>query len=90
VCEETQAEKICNKNGNGKEQKRLQMLEGCIMECYATLFHGNGHQSRTRCQHKHLHATHYAVYGSDGQEAHWQGDEASTGFFDEPPEGDKE
>ncbi len=55
-------------------------------KCSAILWHGNGHQSRTKCQLKGPHLTHYAVYGSDSQEAYWKGGEGVTGFFDEPPE----
>jgi hypothetical protein len=56
-------------------------------ECGALLWHGNGHQSKTKCQLKGKHSTHFAVYGGDEQEAYWKSNEASTGFFNEPPEG---
>ncbi len=55
-------------------------------DCGAILWHGPGHQSRTKCQLKGQHFTHYAVYGSDDQEAYWKSGEGMTGFFDEPPQ----
>jgi hypothetical protein len=53
--------------------------------CDAVLWHGPGHQSRTKCRIKGPHTIHRAVYGSGRQQAEWCGDEAMTGFFDEPP-----
>lgn len=54
--------------------------------CEAVLFHGPGHQSKTRCRIEGPHEVHETIYGSDRTQATWQGDEAMTGFFDEPPE----
>ncbi len=53
--------------------------------CSATLYHGPGHQSRTKCQLEGKHTTHFAIYGSHEKEAEWRGKEKCTGFFDEPP-----
>ena len=54
--------------------------------CEAVIFHGPGHQSRTRCHLTGLHEIHETYYGSYDQFACWRGDEAISGFFDEPPE----
>jgi len=54
--------------------------------CEAFIWHGPGHQSKTRCQEKGVHDIHSAVYGSMRQYAEWRGHEAHTGFFNEPPE----
>lgn len=59
-----------------------------MTDCSATLWHGRGHQSRTKCQLKGHHITHYAVYGGEEQEAYWKTNEICTGFFDEPPQED--
>lgn len=56
--------------------------------CTAVLWHGPGHQSKTLCQVRGPHEVHVAVYGSLRQEAHWRDEEAMTGFFDEPPQGE--
>ena len=38
------------------------------------------------CNQKHgQHTIHEAIYGSDDQFARWEGDEVSSGFFNEPP-----
>lgn len=52
--------------------------------CTAIIRHGPGHQSKTRCRVQGEHDEHEAVYM--GQFATWRGDEAMTGFFDEPPD----
>lgn len=55
--------------------------------CPAVLYHGPGHQSKTRCRRGNVvHKVHEAVYGSRNQFAEWAGPEATTGYFDEPPE----
>ena len=54
-------------------------------ECKALIFHGPGHQSRTRCRLKGPHTIHQASYGSSDQLAHWEGDKGFSGYFDEPP-----
>lgn len=56
-----------------------------LKSCEAVLWHGNGHQSRTKCQLKGKHTLHHTVYGCYDQEASWKGKEACTGFFDESP-----
>lgn len=53
--------------------------------CGAVIWHGPGHQSKTRCQETGPHDIHSAVYGSMRQFAEWRGEEVMTGFFDEPP-----
>ncbi len=55
-------------------------------KCTAILHHGPGHQSRTCCQLTEPHTVHSAIYGRDEQEATWTGQEACTGFFNEPPQ----
>jgi hypothetical protein len=55
--------------------------------CEAVIWHGPGHQSRTRCRVEGPHDIHEAVYGGNSF-AQWRGDEATTGVFDEPPEDD--
>ncbi len=58
-----------------------------VVHCQSILWHGNGHQSQTKCQvEKHGHTEHQAYYGSCEQYATWTGSEAVTGFFDEPPQ----
>lgn len=57
-------------------------------DCTATLWHGPGHQSRTRCEVRGPHDIHRATYGPIGHYdtiATWRGGDATTGFFDEPP-----
>jgi hypothetical protein len=56
--------------------------------CLAVLYHGPGHQSKAQCQVVGEHEIHEAVYL--GTFAQWRGDEATTGFFDEPPKLDDE
>jgi len=56
-------------------------------KCSALLWHGPGHQSRTYCQNAdESHLVHFATYGSDDNYMEWSGDEAFTGYFDEPKE----
>jgi hypothetical protein len=58
--------------------------------CNAEIYHGPGHQSRTKCQILGEHTIHRAIYGSYDQEAIWKdrkdGKYVCTGCFDEPPE----
>lgn len=54
--------------------------------CKAIIYHGPGHQSRTRCYLTGPHEVHEAEYGCYCQLARWRGDEAFTGYFDEPPQ----
>ena len=54
-------------------------------KCQATIYHGPGHQSKTRCYKKGPHKYHEAVYGRYEQFARWLGDKIFSGFFDEPP-----
>ena len=58
--------------------------------CHAVLYHGGGHQSKTQCEKTGEHIIHYASYGSGGVPCYWKGKEATTGYFDEPPEGQDE
>lgn len=55
--------------------------------CNATLHHGPGHQSRTRCTLSGPHTVHECTYWSEYGEsvARWRGDNVSTGYFNEPP-----
>jgi hypothetical protein len=53
--------------------------------CDAVLYHGPGHQSRTTCHRKGEHQIHECRYGRYEQLARWEGSEAYTGVFDEPP-----
>ncbi|MBT7930201.1 hypothetical protein HN682_09930 [Candidatus Peregrinibacteria bacterium] len=55
-----------------------------LVLCKAILYHGNGHQSKTKCRVKGIHTIHNAIYGHDYEEMSWVGDEACTGFFNEP------
>lgn len=66
-------------------QNILSALE-MIKPCQATLYHGPGHQSRTKCKKKGPHELHWTTYGSYRQEAQWVGNEKCTGFGDEPPD----
>jgi len=54
--------------------------------CTALIFHGPGHQSRTKCMLRGPHTIHKAYYGRYEQLAQWEGDSAFSGFFDEPPD----
>lgn len=55
--------------------------------CTSLIWHGPVHQSKTFCTREGKHEVHSAVYGSYRQHAEWKGPEASSGFFDEPPNG---
>jgi len=61
-----------------------------MSRCKATLFHGPGHQSRTRCRLEGEHEIHEACYGSYREIMLWRGDEATTTSMDEPKELSKE
>jgi hypothetical protein len=54
--------------------------------CLAEIWHGPGHQSRTRCHLRGPHDIHCAVYGCYDQVARWRGKQVFSGYFDEPPE----
>lgn len=54
--------------------------------CEALIWHGPGHQSRTRCYLKGKHEIHETRYGRYDQIARWKGDKALSGFADEPPD----
>lgn len=54
-------------------------------KCDAVLHHGPGHQSTTKCERVGKHEVHMCLYGRYERVALWTGDEACTGFFDEPP-----
>jgi hypothetical protein len=58
-----------------------------VKRCNAVLHHGPGHQSKTRCELVDEHEVHECHYGVYDQLAQWRGDEACTGFFDDPPLG---
>jgi hypothetical protein len=51
--------------------------------CHATIFHGPGHQSSSRCQLNERHDIHATHVGND--RLCWRGVEACTGFGDESP-----
>lgn len=53
--------------------------------CNAIIYHGPGHQSRTRCYLTGTHNIHETRYGSFDRLARWVGDEVFSGFFDEAP-----
>ena len=53
--------------------------------CESILYHGPGHQSKTHCEKTGKHIIHFTRYGSNQTPCLWKGDEAITGFFDEPP-----
>jgi hypothetical protein len=55
------------------------------MSCKAVLHHGPGHQSKAYCKIIGKHSIHYTTYGNEIS-CYWKGDEAITGYFDEPPE----
>lgn len=58
--------------------------------CPALLFHGRGHQSRTKCQRPKGHqGQHYAIYGNGEEEAYWSKPSQCTGYFGQSPEHDK-
>lgn len=57
-------------------------------KCEAKIWHGPGHQSTTTCRLRGEHTVHEAIYGSYDQVAHWIGDEAHSGFMDDPPSED--
>lgn len=64
-------------------------LDATSVPCTAVLRHGPGHMSTTTCRVKGPHTVHEAIY--DGVTfAQWTGDEATTGFFDEPPQLDED
>ena len=57
-------------------------------KCAAVLWHGPGHQSKSICYIVGLHTTHRVKYWPQGAykvEASWEGAEAYSGYFDEPP-----
>ena len=57
-----------------------------MKQCEAIIWHGPGHQSKTRCMLTGPHKIHKTIYGQHDQEVRWRGDEAFTGFFDDPVE----
>ena len=57
--------------------------------CDAKIWHGSGHQSRTKCHLTREHIIHEAYYGAHNQLARWIGDEVCSEFFNEPPEFDE-
>lgn len=58
--------------------------------CPYAVFHGPGHQSRTRCRIRGPHEVHEAIYGEFNQYATWRGEsDSSSGVFDEAPEADE-
>lgn len=67
-------------------KKEIEEEEKMFEQCEAMIWHGPGHQSRTRCQRKGKHTVHKAIYGRYDQTACWEGDETYSGYFDEPPE----
>ena len=77
------------------ERERLRpLLERCFDHlthadlgdhCTAVIHHGRGHQSSTACRLRGPHTVHFAVYGNYDQEARWTGDNACTGYHDDPP-----
>jgi len=73
----------------GCHRCRTEKIRKAEDKCLAELFHGPGHQSSTFCSEKGKHTIHRCVYGSYRQEASWKGMSKCTGFFDEPPEGNK-
>jgi hypothetical protein len=58
--------------------------------CNAMIFHGPGHQSKTKCRLRGPHNVHETYYGRHEQFARWRGDKVFSGFFDEPPEFDED
>ena len=52
-----------------------QMVNGEQTKCRAVIWHGPGHQSKTRCQVQGPHTVHRAIYGRFDDEAEWEGDE---------------
>ena len=65
------------------------LFGAAAVRCDAVIWHGPGHQSRTRCRLTGEHEIHEAIYGEFSQYATWrsQPDGGSTfsGVFDEPP-----
>lgn len=70
----------------GKLEAHLAAEEEATKPCEATIFHGPGHQSKTKCQKEQPHIVHSARYGSMEQHAEWVGDVAHSDFFDAPPD----
>ena len=68
-----------------RREKELQDRKASGL-CISVLHHGPGHQSKTFCSLTGEHDVHNAVYGCWNQEMSWKGDEAFTGYFDEPKE----
>jgi hypothetical protein len=60
------------------QESRLQQT------CSAVLYHGPGHQSKSRCTEVGPHDVHRTIYGD--RLAEWEGMEGMTGYFDEPPQ----
>jgi len=69
---------------------RIEMLEWFLgSQCYAKIWHGPGHQTDTNCRVEGPHEIHRASYHgpyNNFGEASWRGDEAHSGYFDEPPQ----
>jgi hypothetical protein len=57
--------------------------------CTAILYHGPGHQSKAHCEKTGKHTIHFVEYGNYQTPCYWKGNEASTGFFDEPENQDE-
>lgn len=58
--------------------------------CEAFLYHGPGHQSKTRCELIGPHDVHRAIYGSMRQEATWRDGEYTDGLREKGIEFDPE
>lgn len=71
---------------HGSQLRNAEPLE----PCEAVIWHGPGHQSKTKCQMRGAHEIHRTLYGSGQILARWKGDETHSGFFDEPPEDPEE
>lgn len=56
----------------------------CEPPCEATISHGRGHQTRSRCDRRGPHVVH--THDAGWRRFEWTGTDASTGFFDEDVE----
>jgi len=77
---------IMNTLMNKSEYKKMDVNQ----RCDAVLYHGPGHQSKAICEKTGAHSIHFARYGRYETHCFWKNKEESTGFFDDPPDGQDE
>lgn len=71
--------------GEELAEKLLAEFRKTSKPCKAVIYHGPGHQSRTQCYLTGPHEVHETRYGGFDQLARWRGEEAFSGYFNEPP-----